>query len=147
MLQNSPTLRKITRSFNNFFFVFLFVAHAYSQADQSNVRFTQGEVNESATLSLSVPIASYKGRGIDLPISLTYSSTVWSIEHLGRSRRAAFRRVSRRRSLQELCSRLEEQPRSADDRVSEIRRHVQYKGKPSTVPGAGGCYGNRSREF
>jgi RHS repeat-associated protein len=50
--------------------------------ESTNVRFTQGDVNESATLSLGVPIGSYKGRGIDLPISLTYSSSVWNIEHL-----------------------------------------------------------------
>lgn len=55
---------------------------AQAQTDQSNVRFTQGEVNESATLSLGVPLANYKGRGIDLPVSLSYSSNVWRLEHL-----------------------------------------------------------------
>jgi len=49
-----------------------------------NVRFTQGEVNENATVSLSVPLFNYKGRGIDLPVSLSYSSSVWNIEYMGK---------------------------------------------------------------
>jgi RHS repeat-associated protein len=53
-----------------------------AQSDQSNVRFTQGQVNESATVSLGVPLGNYPGRGINLPIGLIYSSTVWRIDHL-----------------------------------------------------------------
>ena len=53
-----------------------------SQSDQSNIRFTQGTVNDSAKLSLLVPLGNYPGPGIDLPVSLSYSSDVWKIEHI-----------------------------------------------------------------
>lgn len=53
-----------------------------AQSDQSNVRFTQGQVNDSATVSLGVPLGNYPGRGIDLPVGLSYSSTVWRIDHV-----------------------------------------------------------------
>jgi len=54
------------------------------QASEPNVQFTQGDVNESATLSLGVPIGRYKGRGLDLPIALSYSSNVWRIEQVNK---------------------------------------------------------------
>ena len=44
---------------------------SFGQADQSNLQFTEGQVNDSGTLSLSVPLRSYKGRGLDLPIALS----------------------------------------------------------------------------
>jgi RHS repeat-associated protein len=56
------------------------------QQGESGVQFTQGDVNESATLSLAVPIGKYKGRGLDLPISLSYSSNLWRIEHVNKVR-------------------------------------------------------------
>ena len=59
-----------------------FAANAESQGDGTNVRFTQGHVNETATVSLSVPIATFPGRGLDLPINLSYSSSVWRIDHM-----------------------------------------------------------------
>lgn len=65
------------------FLLLAFTNALHAQADQTNVRFTQGSVNESAQMSLGVPIMSYKGRGIDLPVSLNYSANVWNIEHLG----------------------------------------------------------------
>lgn len=55
---------------------------AQSTTAQENVRFTQGDVNESATLSLGVPLGKYSGRGLDLPVSLSYSSNVWRIDHI-----------------------------------------------------------------
>ena len=83
MLQISPTfLRHIIRSLQIFIFLVLFVAYAHSQSDQTNVRFTQGQVNESAAVSLSVPIATFPGRGLNLPIGLSYSSSVWRIDHM-----------------------------------------------------------------
>lgn len=57
-------------------------AIAQSSGTQDNVRFTQGDVNESATLSLGVPLGKYRGRGLDLPVSLSYSSNVWRIDHI-----------------------------------------------------------------
>ena len=39
-------------------------------------------MNESATVSLGVPLGQYTGRGLDLPISLSYSSNIWRIEQL-----------------------------------------------------------------
>jgi RHS repeat-associated protein len=66
--------------------VCLFVCSHFvqGQSAEPNVQFTQGDVNESATLSLGVPIGRYKGRGLDLPISLSYSSSVWRIEHVNK---------------------------------------------------------------
>ncbi|HSS22508.1 MAG TPA: RHS repeat-associated core domain-containing protein [Pyrinomonadaceae bacterium] len=57
---------------------------AQGQSSDPNVRYTQGEVNQSATLSLEVPLGNYKGRGLDLPVSLSYSSSVWRIEQLNK---------------------------------------------------------------
>src|SRR5215203_3108578 len=83
MLHISPALlRNATRPLLVFVCVVLFVAYARSQNDQTNVRFTQGEVNESATVSLSVPIAAFPVRGLNLPIGLSYSSSVWRIDHM-----------------------------------------------------------------
>jgi RHS repeat-associated protein len=48
---------------------------------QDNIKYTQGDVNDSATLSLGVPMGSYTGRGISVPISLNYSSSVWGIDY------------------------------------------------------------------
>lgn len=57
---------------------------AHGQDDQSNPRFTEGDINDSASLSFSVPMGSYKGRGLDLPISLSYSSSdLWKMEYIG----------------------------------------------------------------
>ena len=51
--------------------------------DQSNNRFVFGDVNDSGNLTFDVPLGNFKGRGLDLPVSLSYSSDVWRIEHLG----------------------------------------------------------------
>jgi hypothetical protein len=63
----------------------MFSSPGFSQnGDATNVRFTVGETNESANLSLAVSLGSYKGRGIDLPVSLTYSpSSLWKFERKG----------------------------------------------------------------
>ncbi len=54
-----------------------------AQYESSNVKSTAGKVNENTIVSFGVPITNYKGRGMDLPVSLSYSSTVWNIEHKG----------------------------------------------------------------
>jgi hypothetical protein len=59
----------------------LFLLTCSSLFAQDNTQFTQGTVSDSATLSLGVPLRSYKGRGIDLPVSLSYSSSVWRLQH------------------------------------------------------------------
>ncbi|HUR98219.1 MAG TPA: RHS repeat-associated core domain-containing protein [Pyrinomonadaceae bacterium] len=83
MLHISPTLlSKITRYLETVFCLLSLVAYAQSQSDQTNVRFTQGQVNESATVAISVPIAAFPGRGLNLPIGLSYSSSVWRIDHM-----------------------------------------------------------------
>ncbi len=61
-------------------------SHLAQGQSEPGVQFTQGDVNESAALSLGVPLGRYKGRGLDLPISLSYSSQAWRIEHLGKIR-------------------------------------------------------------
>ena len=48
------------------------------------MQFTAGSADDSGALSIGVPLGSYQGRGLNLPIGLTYSSDVWKIEHLGK---------------------------------------------------------------
>lgn len=62
-------------------FVFLLAASTITlgQVDQTNHKNTQ--VNENATLTFGVPLGNYNGRGLNLPVSLNYSSSVWRIEH------------------------------------------------------------------
>ena len=59
----------------------LFLLSCSSLHAQDNIQFTQGTVNDSATVSVGVPLGTYKGRGIDLPVSLSYSSSVWRLQH------------------------------------------------------------------
>ena len=51
------------------------VAIAFSKAvtGQENIQYTQGKIEETMSNSLAIPLMNYKGRGIDLPISLNYS--------------------------------------------------------------------------
>ena len=60
----------------------MLLAPAHAQSDGTNIRFTQGETNDGAAVSLSVPLATYPGRGLNLPVSLSYSSSVWRLDHL-----------------------------------------------------------------
>src|SRR5688572_32146327 len=69
-------------AFRSLFFLLLLLAQANAQSDGTNVRFTQGETNDGASVSLSVPLATYPGRGLNLPVSLSYSSSVWRLDHL-----------------------------------------------------------------
>lgn len=64
--------------------LFVCASDASAQSGDPNVQFTQGDVNESASLSVGVPLRIYKGRGLDLPISLSYSSNLWRIEQLNK---------------------------------------------------------------
>lgn len=57
---------------------------AQGQSSDPDVRFSQGDINDSAMLSLTVPLGKLKGRELDLPISLSYSSMVWRIDQLGK---------------------------------------------------------------
>src|SRR5688500_6957839 len=76
--------RAIRHGFAVLFILFVAQIVATAQSDQSNLQFTEGQINDSGTLSLGVSLGTYKGRGIDLPVSLNYSSDVWKIEHLGK---------------------------------------------------------------
>jgi RHS repeat-associated protein len=83
MLNSSPRLApSLTHLFQLVVVISMLAGYGRAQGDSTNVRFTQGQVNESATMSLSVPIATFPGRGLDLPISLSYSSAVWRIDHM-----------------------------------------------------------------
>jgi hypothetical protein len=64
-----------------FALILLLSGFATAQADSTNEQSTQGKVNENSTVSLGIPLGSYPGRGLDLPVSLSYSSTVWNIKH------------------------------------------------------------------
>ena len=80
MRQISSTLAHT--AFWSLFILVLFLAQAHAQSDGTNVRFTQGETNDGAAVSLSVPLTTFPGRGLNLPVSLSYSSSVWRIDHL-----------------------------------------------------------------
>ncbi|MFN0277216.1 MAG: RHS repeat-associated core domain-containing protein [Pyrinomonadaceae bacterium] len=64
----------------------LFAPLVFAQLPEDNIRFTQGQVSDSAVMSVGVPLGNFKGRGIDLPVALSYSSAVWNIEYLGKVR-------------------------------------------------------------
>ena len=60
----------------------LFGLFCLSGKAQENVQFSQGKVEDGMSNSISIPLMSYKGRGIDLPITLNYSSNVWRIDNI-----------------------------------------------------------------
>lgn len=64
-------------------FLLLLSGSTLAQQDASNNRSTVGDVNEKTDVSFNVPLASYPGRGLDLPVSLSYSSDVWNMKHKG----------------------------------------------------------------
>jgi RHS repeat-associated protein len=73
----------VTRRLASISILFVIAANAFAQSED-NVRFTQGKVSDSAVMSVEVPLGNYEGRGIDLPVSLSYSSALWNIEYLGK---------------------------------------------------------------
>lgn len=80
--------QKVNRKSYTFLFILttflvVFSENISAQQDAPNNRPTAGDVNENTNVSFNVPLASYPGRGLDLPVSLTYSSDVWSMKHKG----------------------------------------------------------------
>jgi RHS repeat-associated protein len=49
---------------------------------QENIQFSQGKMDEQFGNALSIPLMNYKGRGIDLPVTLHYSSSLWRLDNL-----------------------------------------------------------------
>src|SRR5258705_4272766 len=49
-----------------------------AEAQTGTAQFTQGSTGTN-TMSLQVPLGSYPGRGVSLPINLNYSSKVWRL--------------------------------------------------------------------
>ncbi|MEP7149729.1 MAG: hypothetical protein ABI857_12695, partial [Acidobacteriota bacterium] len=78
-----PRIETIPYGLISLLFLLLLTTDIFAQSED-NIRFTQGQVSDSATVSVNVPLGNYKGRGLDLPVSLSYSSTVWNIEYLGK---------------------------------------------------------------
>jgi RHS repeat-associated protein len=108
------------------------------------VQFTQGEVNESAALSLGVPLGSYKGRGLNLPISLSYSSSLWRIEQLGK--------ISNGTNLQSVTQAIYAEHSAAGWKSTLDLPKIEfpkqsdsydYRGKPYPSPTWNGCFGYR----
>jgi RHS repeat-associated protein len=127
---------------------------AFAQADQSNLQFSQGNVDENATLSLKVPLGNYKGSGIDLPITLNYSSSVWNIEHVNiihnystynlpnnfYVKQSTAQAIYSERSVSGWSTSLD-LPKIVFPKLEEV---YDYKGRP-TLPSLGnGCYGYRT---
>jgi len=122
------------------FFVF-----AISSLGQEATRYTQGDVNQSATMSIGVPMGSYKGRGIDLPVSLSYSSSVWSIESLARVHTAGSIPQSVTQAIYSKFA-VAGWKSSLDLPIIEFPssdNKFAYDGKPTLVGGGDGCFGNR----
>ena len=125
-------------------FVWIAMLSSFARA-QENIRFTQGDVNDSATLSLNVPLGSYKGRGIDLPVSLSYSSSVWSMEHLAKVHATG----SIPQSITEVIYSKNSKAgwkSGLDLPIIEFPKFndaYSYLGKESTIPDFNGCFGYR----
>ena len=87
-----PVFQAITstlrRTFTFLVGILLFTLLVAGQSDQSNPRFTEGDINDGAQLGFDLPLGKYPGRGIDVPVSLAYSSTLWKMEHIGRVQHA-----------------------------------------------------------
>ena len=87
---NTGSRRILCRAAGSVYFVLLVLIFAVcsvpltAQSDQTNPRHTEGDINDSALLTLGIPLGSYKGRGISLPVSLSYSSDLWKMEIIGK---------------------------------------------------------------
>ena len=53
-----------------------------TSAAAQNIQFTQGNVGSSLDNTLQIPLGAYPGRGASLPVTLSYSSQLWRINHL-----------------------------------------------------------------
>jgi len=51
-------------------------------ARAQHIQFTQGSVGSGLDNTIEIPLRSYPGRGISLPVTLKYSSRVWRIGYL-----------------------------------------------------------------
>lgn len=126
-----------------------------AQADQSNVRFTEGNFNDSGSLSLSVPLGSYQGRGLNLPVALSYSSDVWNIEHLGKVQRQVSgysccitQSVTKAIYAKHSTSGWRSSLALPTIEFPKTNAGYDYKGKSYEVPGGSGagCFNYRIRE-
>ncbi len=71
---------RIAKTFILLVCILSFYGSVFGQ-DQTNVRFTQGSVGDGGSLSFGIPLGNFPGRGISLPVGLSYSSSVWRIQH------------------------------------------------------------------
>lgn len=145
---NIIAISEITRWTAMFAMLVCLTAFTASVRGQEVVKFTQGSVNESATLSLGVQLGNYKGRGLDLPVSMTYSSSVWRIDHIAQIRNY----VSGYNVPQQVTQAIYAEHSAAGWKSSlelpkiEFPKHNEtysYQGKPSAYDYGGGCYGYR----
>jgi RHS repeat-associated protein len=51
-------------------------------ASGQHIQYTQGSVGSGLDNTIEIPLRSYPGRGISLPVTLKYSSRVWRVGHL-----------------------------------------------------------------
>lgn len=69
------------------FFVFILVAGCFGQENTNNKDQAlrgSGRVNSSTLgMQFELPLSSYAGRGINVPISISYSSKVWRLKPVG----------------------------------------------------------------
>jgi RHS repeat-associated protein len=129
-------------------FLILLSTPTNGQSDQTNVRFAQGSADDQGALSLSIPFGQYKGRGIDLPIALNYSSQVWQIDHLGTHHvfsGAVSQSVTEAIYAEHSASGWKSNLDLPMIEFPKWTTAYDYKGKAMSYP-AGGCYGYRIAE-
>ena len=88
-----------TRTLRHFWFAcvvaaIVVVLTAPFPAHAQLIQYTQGSVGSGLENTIQIPLRSYPGRGISLPVTLTYSSRVWRIGHLSTVNNGAYQSIA-----------------------------------------------------
>ena len=78
----SLTIRSLQRLWFGCVSAIVVVLIATFPASAQHIQFTQGSVGSGLENTIEIPLRSYPGRGISLPVTLKYSSRVWRIGYL-----------------------------------------------------------------
>jgi RHS repeat-associated protein len=148
--RSTPTLLKylVTRTHRLIpitWFVFVVLCGGRAGIAQENIQFTQGSVNNGANMSVNIPLTSYKGRGIDLPISVSFTSSgLWSMDHLAKVSQWGYSQSITEVSYSKYGT--SGWRSSLDLPVIEWPKFTDaysWQGKPSTITSYNGCFGWR----
>src|SRR5262249_40366979 len=78
----SLTIRSLRRFWFGCVSAIIVLLIATCPASAQHIQFTQGSVGSGLENTIEIPLRSYPGRGIILPVTLKYSSRVWRIGYL-----------------------------------------------------------------